>query len=125
MLRRRMTEAERRLWAKLRNRGVTGAKFRRQVPIGPFVADFACVERSLVIEIDGGHHADREEDDAARTESLTGFGYSVLRFWNSEVLSNLEGVLAAIAAAVDARTDCPHPGPLPRAGEGGTRAAGG
>ena len=109
-LRRRMTDAERLLWRALRNRALAGHKFRRQHPIGQFIADFACPIRRLVIELDGGQHADRREQDDARTRILARQGYRVLRFWNNEVLNNLAGVLETIGAEL-ART--PHPGPLP------------
>ncbi len=99
-LRRQMTDAERKLWTRLRNRGAAGAKFRRQVPIGPFFADFACVERRLVVEVDGGQHALAQQNDARRTKALADHGYTVLRFWNSEVLQNLDGVLAKIELAL-------------------------
>jgi len=95
-----MTDAERKLWARLRSRAIAGAKFRRQLPIGPFVADFACVERRLVVEVDGGQHAQAQRNDARRTRALADHGYTVLRFWNSEVLQNLDGVLATIEAAL-------------------------
>jgi very-short-patch-repair endonuclease len=119
-LRRRMTKAERKLWAKLRNRGLAGTKFRRQVPIGPFIVDFVCIEKGLIIEIDGGQHAPREYTDGKRTRALASFGYRVVRFWNNEVLNNRDGVLARIASALVAETGRPHPNPLPHAGEGGT-----
>jgi very-short-patch-repair endonuclease len=96
-----MTDAERKLWTRLRNRGAAGAKFRRQVPMGSFFADFACVERRLIVEVDGGQHADAAPADRRRTRALNDHGYTVLRFWNSEVLQNLDGVLAKIEAALD------------------------
>jgi very-short-patch-repair endonuclease len=96
-----MTDAERKLWTRLRNRGAAGAKFRRQVPMGSFFADFACVERRLIVEVDGGQHADAGAADQRRTRALSDHGYTVLRFWNSEVLQNLDGVLAKIEAALD------------------------
>jgi very-short-patch-repair endonuclease len=99
-LRRQMTDAERKLWTRLRNRGMAGSKFRRQVPIGRFFADFACVERRLVVEVDGGQHAQPQQNDARRTGALASHGYTVLRFWSSEVLQNLDGVLARIEVAL-------------------------
>jgi very-short-patch-repair endonuclease len=95
-----MTDAERKLWTRLRDRGVAGAKFRRQVPIGPFFADFACFERRLIVEVDGGQHAKAGAADQHRTRVLNEHGFVVLRFWNSEVLQNLGGVLAKIEAAL-------------------------
>jgi very-short-patch-repair endonuclease len=118
-LRREMTDAERNLWSVLRNRQLSGAKFRRQQPIGPFIADFVCQELRLVIEADGGQHADNIRDKR-RTAFLEGKGYRVLRFWNNEILGNLDGVAQVIAAALSA----PHPArasresPSPSRGEG-------
>jgi very-short-patch-repair endonuclease len=95
-LRKTQTEAEAMLWARLRHRGHAGRKFRRQVPMGPYVVDFACLEEDLVIEIDGGQHAERKDKDEKRTAWLEGRGLRVMRFWNNEVLENIEGVLIAI-----------------------------
>ena len=94
-LRRRMTDAEARLWFHLRNRSFAGCKFRRQHPIGPYVVDFVCLEARLVVELDGGHHANKSSD-AIRTAFLETQGYRVLRFWNNDVLTQTEAVLAAI-----------------------------
>ena len=93
-LRRNMTEAEKRLWYRIRARQLEGAKFVRQFPIGPHVADFACRDACLAIELDGGQHS--PEADAPRTEVIEAFGYRILRFWNNEVLANTEGVLEII-----------------------------
>lgn len=100
-LRRNQTDAEKLLWSRLRNRGLLGAKFRRQCPIGPFFADFACMDAHLVIELDGGHHMDRREEDAARTDYIKAQGFRVLRFWNIEVLENLGGVVEVIGEALE------------------------
>jgi very-short-patch-repair endonuclease len=108
-LRRDATDAERRLWQALRER-LPGWKFRRQHPIGPHIADFACPACKLAIEIDGGQHAHQAGADATRTAALAAAGYRVVRFWNNEVLENAEGVLEAIAREI-ARAP-PHPGPL-------------
>jgi very-short-patch-repair endonuclease len=89
------TDAERRLWARLRNRQLSGEKFVRQYPVGPYFVDFACREKMLVVELDGGQHSGSRRDDA-RTAYLNAVGYAVLRFWNNEALANTEGVLAAI-----------------------------
>jgi very-short-patch-repair endonuclease len=93
-LRQRSTDAERRLWRHLRSRQLEGAKFVRQFPIGSHVADFACREAHLVIELDGGQHS--PEIDAPRTTVIEAFGYRIIRFWNNDVLQNTEGVLEAI-----------------------------
>ena len=87
-LRRDMTEAERRLWQMLRSRQTEACRFRRQVPIGGFIADFACHAARLIVEIDGGQHDPSSESEASRTRFLEGEGYRVLRFWNNEVLDN-------------------------------------
>jgi very-short-patch-repair endonuclease len=88
---------ERRLWRALRSRRFGDYKFRRQQVIGPFIVDFVCPERSLVVEADGGQHACDAASDRRRTEFLRARGYRVLRFWNNDVLTNLEGVLQRIA----------------------------
>ncbi len=92
-LRRSQTDAEKALWAALRTTKAEH-KFRRQHPVGPYVADFICVEKSLIIELDGGQHT--VERDAVRTDYLEQKGYQVLRFWNDEVLKNPEGVYNVI-----------------------------
>lgn len=99
-LRGRMTDAEIRLWHHLRNGNFFGFKFVRQHPIGPYVADFACREADLIVEVDGGQHA-TGTTDAARTRALEQQGYRVIRFWNNEVLSNTDGVLLAIKSALE------------------------
>ena len=95
-LRQNQTKAEIRLWMHLRNRGLVGHKFRRQYPIGPYIADLVCLERYLVVEADGGQHAEREAEDLCRTRFLESQGFKVLRFWNNDVLSTTESVLSAI-----------------------------
>jgi very-short-patch-repair endonuclease len=95
-LRQNPTEAEIRLWSKLRLKQIGGHRFRRQVPIGPYIADFACLERRLVIEVDGGQHSESGTDDV-RTAWLERQGFRVLRFWNNDVLGNTDGVLTVIA----------------------------
>ena len=116
-LRRDMTDAERKLWDVLRNRQLEDFKFRRQTSIGPFVVDFLCIEASLVIELDGGQHS--EETDAARTAFLKAEGLTVLRFWNHDVMSNVEGVAGAIRIALlqKNRKTLTQPSPA-KAGEG-------
>jgi very-short-patch-repair endonuclease len=98
-LRRNQTDAERRIWRHLRGRRLLGLRFRRQHPIGPYFADFACLELRLVIELDGGQHADPRgrEHDLARTAALEERGYSVVRFWDNDVLRDTQAVLATIA----------------------------
>jgi len=91
-LRKSTTEAETVLWSRLRQRRIGGFRFRRQAPIGRFIADFACFEARLVIEVDGGQHTERAEQDAARTRWLESQGFRVLRFWNNQVLREIEGV---------------------------------
>lgn len=97
-----MTKAERVLWREIRYRQILGRKFRRQAPIGPFIADFLCVECRLVIELDGGQHAlaAGRASDAGRDTCLAAQGYIVLRFWNNEVADNLAGVLERICEVV-------------------------
>jgi very-short-patch-repair endonuclease len=118
-LRRDLTDAERRLWSILRNSKLEGAKFRRQQPIGPFVADFVCQDRRLIIEADGGQHSDSTVDER-RTAFLEQRGYRMLRFWNNDILDNIEGVAGSIAAVLAT----PHPArasresPSPSRGEG-------
>jgi very-short-patch-repair endonuclease len=110
-LRREMTPAEKALWDRLRGRGLDGLKFKRQHPLGPFIADFYCAECRLVVEIDGDIHDLQMEHDAARTERFELYGYRVIRFRNEQVLDDLESVLASIKAA------CRPPETEARAGE--------
>ena len=100
-LRRDQTDAEQTLWARLRDRQLCGAKFRRQHPVGPFVADFCCPQRKLVVELDGGQHAEEVAADHKRSRFLEEQGYRVLRFWNHDVLQNTEAVLERIAEALN------------------------
>ena len=118
-LRAQGTDAEQTLWRCLRARQLNGHKFRRQHPIGPYIADFACVEARWVIELDGGQHAWEEAQlyDGHRTRFLQSQGWQVLRFWNHDVLTQIAGVLQAIAQALGH----PHPHPLPPAGEGASQ----
>jgi very-short-patch-repair endonuclease len=98
-LRRTSTDAEMKLWLSLRDRRLDGFKFVRQEAIGPYVADFVCRDQKLVIEVDGGQHAD-SETDRARDAYMNKEGFRVLRFWNNDVLSNRDGVLEAILSAL-------------------------
>jgi very-short-patch-repair endonuclease len=109
-LRRNSTPAESIIWRALRE-NMPNEKWRRQVPIGPYFADFVSHRAKLIIELDGSQHADAIEADAARTSFLKSQGYRVLRFWNNEVMRNLDGVLTVIAAAL----------PSPLVGEGGAK----
>jgi len=95
-LRQTQTDAERRLWYRLRNRQLLGLKFRRQHPIVDYFADFACVSRKLVIEIDGEQHAYQVEADARRTAVIESLGWRVVRFWANEVVANPEGIWSEI-----------------------------
>src|SRR3989442_4968754 len=91
-LRQRSTEAEKLLRSRLRARQVEGVKFKRQAPLAGFIVDFVALERKLIIEVDGGQHAERTELDSERTAALEKCGYHVVRFWNHDVLNNIEGV---------------------------------
>ncbi len=102
-LRKNLTDAESRLWHRLRRRQLGGFRFRRQVPLGPYVADLVCLPAKLVVEVDGGQHADRAAQDDVRTASLVANGFRVLRFWNNEALANTEGVLEVILRALEER----------------------
>ena len=95
-----MTDAERMLWYRLRASRLQGWKFRRQVPLGRYVVDFLCEEAHLIVEVDGGQHAERVENDSVRTQWLSAQGYAVIRFWNNDVLANIEGVLATLSPAL-------------------------
>ena len=100
------------LWLRLRNRGFEGSKFRRQVPFGRYVLDFFCDDLQLVIELDGGQHAD-SDGDAVRTRYLESQGLRVVRFWNNDVLKNMDGVLEHLSTVIaEARNPSPS-------GEGG------
>jgi very-short-patch-repair endonuclease len=99
-LRRNQTDAERVLWFRLRNRRLQGLKFKRQAPIDRYIVDFCCFDARLIIELDGGQHATRAVEDMNRTRILEAMGYLVLRFWNNDVLQNLEGVLDEILATL-------------------------
>jgi very-short-patch-repair endonuclease len=110
-LRRNRTEAERRLWWKLRELKEIGFKFRQQVPIDHFVVDFACLSERLIVEVDGGTHGTDEElrRDARRERYLQEQGYRILRVWNSDVVRDMEGVMDTIVAALHTPTPDPSP----------------
>lgn len=99
-LRSEMTAAETHLWQHLRARQVCGKKFRRQHPVGKYILDFACIEARLAIEVDGGQHNELQSHDNQRTAWLEVQGWRVLRFWNNEVLQNIEGVLGEVVNAL-------------------------
>jgi len=99
-LRQNMTPAEQILWEALKGRQVTGLKSRCQHPVGPFILDFYCPARKLVVEVDGGVHDSQAEYDEARTQQLNDYGYQVLRFRNDEVLNNLDSVLERVRQVV-------------------------
>jgi very-short-patch-repair endonuclease len=99
-LRNNLTDCETILWRQLRFRQVGGYKFRRQRPIGPYIVDFICLERWLVVEVDGGQHNDSQPLDARRDAWLRSQGYEVLRFWNNEILTEIDGVKEEIFQAL-------------------------
>ena len=101
-LRANMTDAELALWLRLRGEQIDGYRFRRQVPIGPYIVDFVCRKASLVIEVDGGQHASGGERDSERTAWLESRGYRVVRFWNTDILQEPDGVLAIIRGTLNA-----------------------
>jgi very-short-patch-repair endonuclease len=102
-----MTDAELKLWFALRDRRFANFKFRRQVPIGPFIADFACYDLRIVIEVDGGQHAESRSDHR-RDHWFARNDFLVLRFWNNDVLSNLDGVLTSLLDALEKRSRAPN-----------------
>lgn len=106
------TDAERKLWRLLRAKRLAGCKFRRQQRLEPYVVDFVCFETRLIVEADGSQHLDSEYD-SRRDAWLTAQGFRILRFWNNDVLTNPEGVLTVILAALAAT---PHPNPPPQGG---------
>src|SRR6202167_1298090 len=125
-LRSRMTDAERKLWFALKDRRFAAFKFRRQVTVGPYIADFLCFEKRLIVEVDGGQHADSVRD-AERDNWLAQNKFQLLRFWNNDVLQNLEGVLTSLSEQWDRPS---HPSsrsretpPSPARGEGKKRAS--
>jgi very-short-patch-repair endonuclease len=121
-----MTDAERKLWFALRDRRFANFKFRRQVPLGPFIGDFVCFRARLVVEVDGSQHADLPRDEQ-RDRWLAANDFLVKRFWNNDVLTNIEGVLTVLLEVLHERT--PHPAraargrPSPAGGEGTEFAA--
>lgn len=120
-LRRNQTDAERLLWHHLRDRRLAAYKFRRQHSIGPFIADFICIERKLIIELDGGQHSLNVQKDKKRSMYLESKGYKVLRFWNDQVLKNIQVVLEAILKSTEDKTPSPLPSP-PKKGARGIKS---
>ena len=119
-LRKNSTNVERILWRQLRSHRFYKLKFKRQQPIGPYIADFVCFDKRVIIELDGGQHDEQKEADEKRSVWLAEQGFKVVRFWNNDVLTNLEGVLFRIAEALSLHLDTdadpnsyPHPLPNP------------
>jgi very-short-patch-repair endonuclease len=110
-LRKTQTDAEKRLWSQLRNRQLSGCKFRRQHEIGHYIVDFICLEIKLIVELDGSQHAEQIARDRQRTAFLQSLGFKVIRFWDNEVLTQTQNVLEAIHKAL---IDNPSPHPLPQ-----------
>ena len=118
-LRKSMTDAERKLWRGLRMRQMYGFKFRRQFQLGSYIVDFVCLEARLVIEVDGGQHADEIYGDAQRDAWLISQNFRVLRYWNYQVLTELDAVLADIARVLEQHLPSVPPSrPSPARGEG-------
>ena len=118
---RTMTDAEQKLWYHLRAHRFMGRKFKRQKPIGRYVVDFICLEETLIIELDGGQHAENIEYDQERDSWLRSEGYTVLRFWNNELMNETVGVLERIRLAIDSKvasSETLSPGPSPVNGRG-------
>ena len=120
LLRHEMTDAERVLWREVRAHRFAGFKFKRQEPLGLYVVDFVCYEAKLIIELDGGQHAEQQEADVERTRWLESRGFRVVRFWNNDVLANIAGVMQEIEKEITP----PSPRPSPVEGEGDFDAKG-
>ena len=116
------TGVERLLWGKLRNRQLGGWKWKRQVPRGPYIADFACIEANVIVELDGGQHSDQVDYDTRRTGFLQSEGFTLLRIWNMEVVENLDGVCETIligcGSDASRAATVPLTLPSPQRGEG-------
>lgn len=110
------SDCEKKFWWCVRDRRFNGYKFKRQVLIGRYIVDFLCVEKKLIVELDGGQHVERKGYDAKRDLFLKSKGYRVIRFWNSEFIENPDGVLATVLREVES---APSPRPSPPAGERG------
>ncbi len=117
-LRKNMTDAERRLWSRLRRRQFAECKFRKQAPIGTYIVDFVCFERKLIVELDGGQHVLRSLEDERRTAWLNSQGFRVLRYWNHDVFEDIDTMLEAIWSALHAADGEPPTLALPHKGGG-------
>ncbi|MFH1856656.1 MAG: DUF559 domain-containing protein [Candidatus Omnitrophota bacterium] len=113
-LRKNSTDTEQYLWRYIRNKQLEGFKFRRQQVIGKYIVDFVNFENKIIIELDGGQHAVYQEKDKVRDNWFKKQGYEVLRFWDNEVLNNVEGVLEVIREKLLFYYSTPHPNPLPQ-----------
>ena len=102
-LRKKSTPAERKLWSRIRDDQL-GVNFRRQHAVDNYIPDFVCIEKKLIIELDGSQHLEQEEYDEERTKYLNLLGYKVIRFWNNEVTNNIDGVILAILHAMEDET---------------------
>ena len=115
LLRKNQTVTEKQLWRYLRNKQLAGFKFRRQHEVGVYIVDFVCPEKRLIVELDGGQHLEQFDYDLKRTGFLERKGYQVIRFWNNEVINELEMVLEEIIRKLES---LPSPRPSPQRGEG-------
>ena len=115
-LRKNLTEAERALWRYLRLRQLGGHKFRRQQPIGKFIVDFVCLEKRLIVEVDGGHHSKQVAYDLERDTWLKKQGFSILRFWDNQVLREIDSVKEVIMEKLYNHSHTPHFNPPPQGG---------
>jgi adenine-specific DNA-methyltransferase len=117
-LRTNQTDAESVFWYNVRARRLAGFKFRRQYPVGSFIADFVCLEAKLIVELDGDQHAVRRDYDRSRDAFLKSKGFHVMRVWNSDLLTNRDGVMDAVLRQLE-NVDTPSPRPSPPKGERG------
>ena len=115
-LRKNLTEAERTLWRYLRLRQFDGNKFRRQQPIGKYIVDFVCLEKKLIVEVDGGQHSEQVVYDSERNEWLERQGFRILRFWNNQVLKEIDAVKERIMEELISDSCTPHLNPPPQGG---------
>jgi adenine-specific DNA-methyltransferase len=120
-LRREQTDAESKLWARLRSRQLLGFKFRRQFVVGTYITDFCCFQQRLIVEVDGGQHGSHTSADQRRTAFLVARGYRVLRFWDNEVMRDIDTVLEEIVRALSEANAQPQPSPFPSPGGRGLK----